>query len=116
VAVDEIRVRMQKICDRFYEMGAIWKRSACTPTLRLRVAFVLLSKLYRQMYAGTGISTDRARRKKAKGSARLIAAQARKTFVAKPMPELRSPVWEARPKWVLGLTTISIESSGPPTA
>ena len=90
-------------------MGAIWKRSACTPTLRARVAFVLLSKLYRQMYAGTGISTDSARRKKAKASARWIAAQTRKIFQAKPMPELKYPVWELRQKRVTGLTSITIQ-------
>ena len=38
--------------------------------LRSRVAFVLLSKLYRQMYAATGISADSARRKKSKTWAR----------------------------------------------
>ncbi len=91
---DEIRDRTQGVWDRFYTMSSIWKRSACTPTWRARLAFVLLSKLYRQMYAGTGISTDSARRKKAKSSARWIAAQCRKIFVAKPMPELQSPVWE----------------------
>jgi len=95
---DDIRDRTQGVWDRFYEFGAIWKRSACTPTLRARLAFVMLSKLYRQMYAGTGISTDSARRKKAKTSARWIARQTRKIFQAKLMPELKSPVWEARAK------------------
>jgi radical SAM superfamily enzyme YgiQ (UPF0313 family) len=89
----EISERTQKVWDRFYDWGAVWKRSACTPTLKARVAFVLLSKLYRQMYAGTGISTDSARRKKAKTSARWMAKQTRKIFQAKPMPELQSPVW-----------------------
>jgi radical SAM superfamily enzyme YgiQ (UPF0313 family) len=93
---DEIRERTQRVWDRFYEMGAIWKRSSCTPTLRARVAFLLLSKLYRQMYAGTGISTDSARRKKAKTWARWIAGQTRKLFRAKPMPELMFPLWEPR--------------------
>jgi hypothetical protein len=60
------------------------------------LAFVLLSKLYRQMYAGTGISTDSARRKKARTWARLIARQTRKVFRATPMPELIYPVWESR--------------------
>jgi hypothetical protein len=55
---------------------------------------MFLSKLYRQMYAGTGISTDSARRKKSKKWARFMAAQTRKIFKAKPMPELPSPSWE----------------------
>ena len=91
---DEIRERTQKVWDRFYDWRAIWERSACTPTLRARVAFMFLSKLYRQMYAGTGISTDSARRKKSKTWARWTAKQCRKLFQAKPMPELQSPAWE----------------------
>ncbi len=91
---DEIRERTQKVWDRFYNWSAIWQRSACTPTLRARVAFMFLSKLYRQMYAGTGISTDSARRKKSKTWARWTARQCRKLFQAKPMPGLQSPVWE----------------------
>jgi radical SAM superfamily enzyme YgiQ (UPF0313 family) len=104
---DEIRERTQKVWDRFYELGAIWKRSACTPTLRARLAFVLLSKLYRQMYAGTGISTDSARRKKAKAWARWIARQTRKIFRATPMPELIYPVWEPRSPRLTQLTASS---------
>jgi len=90
---DEIRERTQKVWDRFYNWGAIWQRSACTPTLRSRIAFIFLSKLYRQMYAGTGISTDSARRKKSKTWARWTARQCKKLFQAKPMPELASPAW-----------------------
>ncbi len=91
---DEIRERTQKVWDRFYNWSAIWQRSACTPNLRARVAFCFLSKLYRQMYAGTGISTDSARRKKSKSWARWTARQCRKLFQASPMPELQSPAWE----------------------
>jgi radical SAM superfamily enzyme YgiQ (UPF0313 family) len=105
---DEIRERTQKVWDRFYEIGAIWKRSTCTPTLRARVAFVLLSKLYRQMYAGTGISTDSARRKRAKTSARWIARQTRRVFRATPMPELIYPVWESRSMRPTELTATSV--------
>jgi hypothetical protein len=90
---DEIRERTQKVWDRFYTWGAIWQRSACTPNLRSRIAFMFLSKLYRQMYAGTGISTDSARRKKSKAWAKWTAKQCKKLFQAKPMPELPSPEW-----------------------
>jgi hypothetical protein len=91
---DEIRDRTQQVWDRFYNWSAIWQRSACTPTLRARVAFMFLSKLYRPMYAGTGISTDSARRKKSKAWARWTARECRKLFLAKPMPELQSPARE----------------------
>jgi len=98
---DEIRERTQKVWDRFYNWRFIWKRSACTPNLRARIAFVFLSKLYRQMYAGTGISTDSARRKKSKTWARWTAKQCRKLFSAKPMPELSAPIWPALPAALL---------------
>jgi radical SAM superfamily enzyme YgiQ (UPF0313 family) len=97
MSTDEIRERTQKVWDRFYTWGAIWERSACTPTLRARLGFIFLSKLYRQMYAGTGISTDSARRKKSKRWARWTAKQCKKLFRARPMPELPSPVWAVGP-------------------
>jgi radical SAM superfamily enzyme YgiQ (UPF0313 family) len=90
---DEIRERTQKVWDRFYNWGAIWTRSACCPTITSRVAFMFLSKLYRQMYANTGISTDSARRKKSKAWAKWTARQCKKLFRAKPMPELESRAW-----------------------
>lgn len=90
---EEIRERTQKVWDRFYNWSSIWQRSACTPNLRARIAFVFLSKLYRQMYAGTGISTDSARRKKSMTWARWTARQCKKLFRAKPMPALAAPVW-----------------------
>lgn len=90
----EISQRTQRVWDRFYDWPSIWQRSACAPTLRARVAFMFLSKLYRQMYAGTGISTDSARRKKSKKWARWTAKQCRRLFAANPMPELQSPAWD----------------------
>lgn len=94
MSTDEIRIGTQKVWDKFYRFPAIWRRSQCTPTLRARLAFLFLSKLYRQMYAGTGISTDSARRNKAKSWARWMARQCRRIFQAKPMPELVAPSWK----------------------
>jgi radical SAM superfamily enzyme YgiQ (UPF0313 family) len=85
---DEIRSRTQGVWDRFYSLGRVWDRSRCTPTLKSRLAFVLLSKLYRQMYANTGIATDSARVNRANRWARLIARPCRRLFVARPLPEL----------------------------
>jgi radical SAM superfamily enzyme YgiQ (UPF0313 family) len=82
---DEIRARTQAVWDRFYSLGRIWERSRCTHTLRARVAFVLISKLYRQMYANTGIATDSARVNRANRWARLIARPCRHLFVARPL-------------------------------
>jgi hypothetical protein len=94
---DEIRERTQKVWDRFYSLPAIWKRSTCATNLTARMAFMFLSKLYCQMYAGAGISTDSARRKKSKVWARWTARQCKKLFQAKPMPDLPSPRWEVAP-------------------
>jgi radical SAM superfamily enzyme YgiQ (UPF0313 family) len=91
---EEIRERTQAVWDKFYDWGPVWKRSACCPNITSRIAFIFLSKLYRQMYAGTGISTDSARRKKSKASAKWMARQCKRLFKAKPMPELPSPEWE----------------------
>ena len=46
---------------------------ACVKSLKARLAFVLISKLYRQMYANTGIATDSARVTRSARWARLIA-------------------------------------------
>src|ERR1700744_6340658 len=89
----EISNRTQGVWDRFYSFPLVWKRSGIAPTLRSRIAFCFLSKLYRKMYAGTGISTDSARRKKANSGARWLSHYTRKFFTAKPMPELAMPIW-----------------------
>jgi radical SAM superfamily enzyme YgiQ (UPF0313 family) len=82
---DEIRTRTQAVWDQFYSLPRVWARSRCADTLRARLAFVLLSKLYRQMYANTGISTDSARVNRANRWARLIARPCRRLFVARPL-------------------------------
>lgn len=88
---EEIRQRTQGVWDSFYSMAAIWERSKIAPNLQSRLAFVFISKLYRQMYAKTGIATDSARRQKATSMARLLAKPCQKLFAAKPMPELAMP-------------------------
>jgi radical SAM superfamily enzyme YgiQ (UPF0313 family) len=85
---DEIRARTQAVWDRFYSLRRIWARSRCTPNFRARLAFVLISKLYRQMYANTGIATDSARVSRANRWARLIARPCRHLFMARPLAEL----------------------------
>jgi radical SAM superfamily enzyme YgiQ (UPF0313 family) len=88
---DEIRRRTQAVWDQFYSLPAIWKRSQCVRTLRARLAFLLISKLYRQMYANTGIATDSARVSRSARWARWIARPCRRLFAAPPMPELQAP-------------------------
>jgi hypothetical protein len=87
----EMRARTQKVWDKFYSFRSVWKRSRCTPDLRARLAFVFISKLYRSMYARTGIATDSARRTRASRWARWLAVPCRKLFQAPPMPELQVP-------------------------
>jgi radical SAM superfamily enzyme YgiQ (UPF0313 family) len=88
---EEMRRRTQEVWDRFYSFGNIWKRASCTPNLRARLAFIFISKLYRQMYASTGIATDSARRNRANRWARLLAKPCRRLFQANLMPELQVP-------------------------
>lgn len=88
---EEIRVRTQGVWDDFYSFAEVWKRSACATSLKARLAFIFISKLYRQMYANTGIATDSARRKTSNRWARMLAKPCRKLFQAKPMPELAMP-------------------------
>lgn len=91
MSADEIRRRTQGVWDQFYSLRVIWQRSRCVRTVRERLAFVLVSKLYRQMYANTGIATDSARVSRATHWARWLAKPCRRLFAAPPMPELQVP-------------------------
>jgi radical SAM superfamily enzyme YgiQ (UPF0313 family) len=91
LSAEMIRRGTQQVWDRFYTLSAIWQRSTCVRSLRSRVAFVLISKLYRQMYANTGIATDSARVARSARRARWLAKAARRLFVARPMPDLADP-------------------------
>jgi radical SAM superfamily enzyme YgiQ (UPF0313 family) len=88
---DEIRERTQSVWDRFYSTPEVWARSRCVSSLKGRVAFVLVSKLYRQMYANTGISTDSARRSSSVRWARWLSRPCHRLFAGKPMPDLQVP-------------------------
>jgi hypothetical protein len=88
---EEIRVRTQGVWDSFYSFADVWKRSRCATSFKARLAFIFISKLYRQMYANTGIATDSARRKNANKWARLMIKPCRALFQAAPMPDLPMP-------------------------
>jgi hypothetical protein len=88
---EEIRVRTQDAWDRFYSWKQVWARSSAVSTIKARVAFVLISKLYRQMYANTGIATDSARVQRSTRWANLLGRGCRRLFLAPPMPELAMP-------------------------
>ena len=91
MSADEIRTRTQGVWDRFYSLSWVWARSRVVTSLRARLAFVLISKLYRQMYANTGIATDSARVSRSTRWARWLARPCRRLFVAAPMPHLQVP-------------------------
>jgi radical SAM superfamily enzyme YgiQ (UPF0313 family) len=91
MAHEEVQARTQAVWDRFYSLPVVWKRSRCVSSLKGRLAFVLISKLYRQMYANTGIASDSARQSRATKWARLISKPTRKLFVGRPMPDLKVP-------------------------
>jgi radical SAM superfamily enzyme YgiQ (UPF0313 family) len=88
---DEICRRTQKVWDSFYRMSKIWKRSRCVSRIRNRLAFVFISKLYRQMYARTGISTESARKSNAVRWTRFIGKFCIPLFSARTLPNLQAP-------------------------
>jgi len=92
MSAEELRQRTQAVWDRFYALHPVWQRSRFLKSVRARVSFVLLSKLYRQMYANTGIATDSARVQRAALWARWLARCARRLFVSDRMPTLREPL------------------------
>jgi hypothetical protein len=92
MSADEIRTRTQGVWDRFYSWDRAWERSKILKSYKSRVAFVLCSKLYRQMYANTGIATDSARVQASAKRAQMIGRVARRFFVAAPMPNLTVPL------------------------
>ncbi len=91
MSLEEIRVGAQHAWDRFYGWSQVWRRSRVVDSMRARLAFVLISKLYRQMYANTGIATDSARVQKSVRWARWVGFICRRLFLGKPMPGLSIP-------------------------
>ena len=91
MSLEEIRIGTQRAWDRFYSWRQVWIRSRVVESIRARIAFVLISKLYRQMYANTGIATDSARVQRSARWARWIGHACRRLFLGKPMPDLAFP-------------------------
>jgi radical SAM superfamily enzyme YgiQ (UPF0313 family) len=91
MSLEEIRLGTQHAWDRFYSWRHVWSRSRVVESVRSRIAFVLISKLYRQMYANTGIATDSARVERSARWARWIGHACQRLFLGKPMPDLMVP-------------------------
>jgi radical SAM superfamily enzyme YgiQ (UPF0313 family) len=91
MSAEEVRSRTQAVWDEFYSMPNIWRRSRFIKSVRGRVTFVLISKIYRQMYADTGIASDSARQAWGARWARWLARPCQKLFSAPPMPDLQVP-------------------------
>jgi hypothetical protein len=89
MSADQIRARTQGVWDRFYSIRSIWRRASVVKSLKARLAFLLISKIYRQMYANTGIATDSARVNRSAQWARLMAIPCRRLFAGRPMPDLQ---------------------------
>ncbi len=88
---EQIRSRTQAVWDSFYRIPAIWRRSRFIQSRKGRLLFLMISKIYRQMYADTGIATDSARVARSALSARLLGKFCRRLFAGRPMPELAVP-------------------------
>ncbi len=96
MSAEEVRERTQSVWDTFYSLKYIWARSGFIKSMRARLAFVLISKIYRQMYADTGIATDSARVSRSAQWARWLAKPCQRLFAAPPMPHLKLPeAWVA---------------------
>ena len=91
MSAEEIRRNTQSVWDTFYGLRSIWVRSRFIKSLRARLAFVLISKIYRQMYADTGIATDSARVSRSARWARWLARPCQHLFAGRPMPQLQIP-------------------------
>jgi len=92
MSVEQIRQQTHGAWKRYYSFPLIWKRArGCTKRVRARTAFILISKLYLEMYGNTGIATDSARIGKAAGWARWLAKKCLPLFRTTPMPELKMP-------------------------
>jgi len=85
MSLEEIRLGTQRAWDRFYSWRNVWARSRVVESIRGRIAFVLISKLYRQMYANTGIATDSARVQRSTRTARWIGYPCRGLVTGKTM-------------------------------
>ena len=86
MSAEEIRRGTQDVWDRFYSFRSIWARASVVKSLKARLIFVLISKLYRQMYANTGIATDSARVNRSAKWARWMARVCRPFFAGRPIP------------------------------
>jgi hypothetical protein len=91
MSADDIRQHTQAAWDHFYALPRVWARARVVPSLKGRLAFVLISKLYRRMYANTGIATDSARAARSIRVARWLARGCRGLFSGAPMPTLQVP-------------------------
>jgi hypothetical protein len=91
MSAEEIRSRTQGVWDSFYSWGPIWKRSSFIKSKRGRLAFMLISRIYRTMYADTGIATDSARVTWSGRWTRWMAKPCRHLFAGRPMPDLEVP-------------------------
>ncbi len=91
MAAEEIRERTQQVWDRYYSWRYIWKRSTFLNSIKSRLAFLLISRIYRHMYADTGIASDSARITWSSRWARWLARPCQKLFAGRPMPHLQVP-------------------------
>ena len=117
MSTDEIRQRTQGVWNSYYSMRSIWERSHFLTSVKGRLTFFLISKIYRQMYADTGIAADSARVSWSTRWARWLAKPCRKLFAGRPMPQLAMPriksgrqAWRQKDGEIPGESFVSIRS------
>jgi radical SAM superfamily enzyme YgiQ (UPF0313 family) len=104
MSLEDIRLGTQRAWDRFYSWRNVWSRSGVVRSMKGRLAFVLVSRLYRQMYANTGIATDSARVARSTRWACWLGIVTRRLFLTTPMPQLEMPEPVVEPSGVRLLT------------
>jgi hypothetical protein len=91
MSAEVIRRNTQSVWDTFDGLKSIWVRSRFIKSLRGRLTFVLISKIYRQMYADAGIATDSALVSRSARWARWRSRPCEHLFAGRPMPHLWVP-------------------------
>ena len=85
------RANARRTWFEYYRFDRIWRRSVVARTFKARLMFVLLSKLFVNMYFHGGVATDSARFVRSAWIVRQCARVAKRLFMGVPMPELQVP-------------------------
>ena len=84
---NEIRMRTEAAWKRFYRSSALWRRTAAFRSLRGRVLFFVICRMFQRMFFTTGIATDSARISASSATVKYLARLCCRGFVARPLDD-----------------------------